>query len=98
MTHEALLAFHARHYHPSNSYFVTYGDFPLEPHLEQINETLKNFDRIDPHTDLPPEKRLTEPVRIETKCPPAPGATELEADGKLCVAWLCEQPKDQVIF
>jgi Zn-dependent M16 (insulinase) family peptidase len=39
-----LRAFHAERYHPSNAYFATYGDMPLEGHLELIHEqTLRHF-------------------------------------------------------
>ncbi|KAL5624579.1 hypothetical protein BROUX41_004639 [Berkeleyomyces rouxiae] len=43
LTYEQLKAFHARNYHPSNAKFFTYGDFPLEDHLEQIDEQLSYF-------------------------------------------------------
>ncbi|MEX2551702.1 MAG: insulinase family protein, partial [Actinomycetota bacterium] len=36
LTWEGLKAFHSRHYHPSNSYFYTYGNLPLEQTLEAI--------------------------------------------------------------
>ena len=43
--------------------FYTYGDLPLEGHLEHIeNKVLHHFDKISVATDIPPEHRWTEPV------------------------------------
>ncbi|KAL2889344.1 Mitochondrial presequence protease [Ceratocystis lukuohia] len=49
LTYEQLKAFHARNYHPSNAKFFTYGDFPFEEHLKQINEHLSSF-RAEPRS------------------------------------------------
>ena len=38
LTWEALRAFHDDYYHPSNAWFFTYGNLPLEGHLQQIEE------------------------------------------------------------
>eukprot|EP00045_Choanoeca_perplexa_P016713 m.229491 g.229491 ORF g.229491 m.229491 type:complete len:1015 (-) comp17338_c0_seq2:859-3903(-) len=38
LTHESLVHFHQQHYHPSNSRFFTYGDMPMEDHLQYIDE------------------------------------------------------------
>ena len=37
LTYEEFLHTHSRHYHPSNSYIVLYGDMDLEPFLRQID-------------------------------------------------------------
>ncbi|KAG0183072.1 Mitochondrial presequence protease [Apophysomyces sp. BC1021] len=47
LTHEQLLAFHKKHYHPSNARFYTYGNFPLEDHLSAIQEKLSGFERAN---------------------------------------------------
>ena len=44
--------------------FYTYGNLPLEKHLEQINGTLSQFDKIDPKTEVPAEPRWDAPVSI----------------------------------
>ena len=62
LTHDQLLAFHRRHYHPSNAFFYSYGDLPIEEHLAFIEErVLRHFERIDPRTDLAPQPRWSEP-------------------------------------
>ncbi|MBT8339079.1 MAG: peptidase M16, partial [Desulfatitalea sp.] len=58
LTHAQLLAFHQRHYHPSNAYFYTYGNLPLKEHLARISEKVTNhFERIDPGTQVPSQPR-----------------------------------------
>lgn len=44
LSYEELKDFHAQHYHPSNSRFFTYGNFPLEQHLEAIDKVIGNFE------------------------------------------------------
>lgn len=68
LTHEQLKEFHRTHYHPSNSWMCTYGNFPLEPQLAFINQTLDKFTKINPNTDVPDEKRLTGAVEFKEKC------------------------------
>ena len=63
LTHDGLLAFHRRHYHPSNAYFYSYGDLSLAPLLETIDDrVLRRFDRIDPKTDVFAQPRWTSPA------------------------------------
>jgi len=43
LTQDDLTTFHEKHYHPSNALFVTYGDLPLDGHLDTINRALGGF-------------------------------------------------------
>ena len=44
LTYENFLAFHKKHYHPTNATFMTFGDIPAESHQEKFkNLVLKNF-------------------------------------------------------
>lgn len=46
-----------------NPRFFTYGDLPLEQHLEQIeDEALSKFERIDPNTAVPCQPLWSSPV------------------------------------
>ena len=46
-----------------SSRFYTYGDLPLESHLENIeNKVLHHFNKISVATDIPHEPRWLEPV------------------------------------
>jgi Zn-dependent M16 (insulinase) family peptidase len=70
LTHEQLVAFHRRHYHPSNAYFFTYGDLALDAHLAFIQDRiLHRFSRIDPQTEVPPQPRWTEPREARYRYP-----------------------------
>ena len=40
LTWEALRNFHSQHYSPHNARFFTYGNLPLEPHLEFVDQYL----------------------------------------------------------
>ena len=62
LTYDQLKAFHRRHYHPSNAFFYTYGNLPLEDHLAFIRERiLTHFERIDPETVVPNQPRWSRP-------------------------------------
>ncbi|XP_044740669.1 presequence protease, mitochondrial [Chrysoperla carnea] len=69
LTWEGLKNFHRVHYHPSNSKFFSYGNFPVQPTLEYINENyLKNYSKIDTkHTAVPSQTRWNEPRRAEIR-------------------------------
>lgn len=88
LTHEQLVAFHQRHYHPSNAFFYTYGNLPLKSHLAFIAErVMKQFDRIDPKTEVPSQSRWSQPKTLRYTYPLAP--TENPArKSQVCVAWL----------
>ncbi|KAK3768289.1 hypothetical protein RRG08_031081 [Elysia crispata] len=43
LTHQQLQEAHAKHYHPSNAMFFTYGPLPLESHMELIDISLVEF-------------------------------------------------------
>ena len=63
LTHADLVAFHARHYHPSNAVFMTYGDFPCEDHQERIESlALHEFDALEIDRHIPDEQRYTQPI------------------------------------
>lgn len=71
LTHEALQAFHRRHYHPSNAVFMTFGDEPVAS-LQARFETLAlaRFDGHDRPAVSEPvrgrdEKRYVAPLRVE---------------------------------
>ena len=94
LTHEQLKAFHQRHYHPSNAFFYTYGDLPLERHLAFISETvLGRFTRIDPHTDVAAQPRWSEP-RSATYHYALDPSEDLERKHQVCLAWLLADVQD----
>ncbi|GAM17785.1 hypothetical protein SAMD00019534_009600 [Acytostelium subglobosum LB1] len=73
LTYEQLKDFHTTYYHPSNAYFFTYGDMPLEKHLEYIQQnSLAHFTEMK---SIPSEvnkvPRWSEPKSIDVKCLPS---------------------------
>jgi Zn-dependent M16 (insulinase) family peptidase len=94
LTYEQLKAFHRRHYHPSNSFFYTYGNLPLEAHLDFIHsKILKHFERIDPRTDVPSQPRWSQ-ARKTTYSYPLDKNEDPSKKYQICVAWLTADIKD----
>jgi Zn-dependent M16 (insulinase) family peptidase len=94
LTYEQLKEFHRRHYHPSNSFFYTYGDLPLTGHLAVIHETvLKKFERIDPGTEVSSQPRWST-SRKETYYYPFDKKEDPNKKCQACVAWLTADIKD----
>lgn len=87
LTHEELRAFHAEHYHPSNAYFFTYGNLPLEPTLEAIEKNvMAHFERIDIDTRIPDQPNFSQPVTLEIPYPLSRNEP-LDAQTQVVVAW-----------
>lgn len=66
LTHEALLAFHRRHYHPSNAVFMTFGDAApaaLQARFEEL--ALSRFEGVAAPVRGRDEKRYVAPLRVE---------------------------------
>ncbi|KAG8193515.1 hypothetical protein JTE90_003727 [Oedothorax gibbosus] len=65
LTWQGLRDFHASLYHPANSRFVTYGNLPLESHLEQIeSQVLQHFGEGQVSSQLPRVQRWTTPREV----------------------------------
>ncbi|KAM5235046.1 presequence protease, mitochondrial [Ctenodactylus gundi] len=89
LTWEQLKQFHATYYHPSNARFLTYGNFPLEQHLEQIqNEALCKFQKIEPNTAVPSQKPWNEPRECQITCGPDSFARDASKQTTVSVAFL----------
>jgi Zn-dependent M16 (insulinase) family peptidase len=94
LTHEQLLEFHRRHYHPSNAFFYTYGNLPLEDHLTFIQDKiLKQFGRIDPKTDVPSQPRWDSPKTVRYSYPLAQNEDPLKKY-QICLSWLTADIND----
>jgi presequence protease len=88
LTWEHLRLFHATHYHPSNAYFYTYGDQPLDDTLEVIERSvLSRFQRIEVDTAIPNVKRYTKPIAAVEPYPVTAGEENAHKSQAL-VAWV----------
>jgi Zn-dependent M16 (insulinase) family peptidase len=94
LTYDQLKAFHARHYHPSNAFFYTYGNLPVKDHLVYISEKiLTKFKKIDPKTVVPSQPRWQSPKAFTYYYPMAANEPD-EKKSQACVAWLLADIKD----
>jgi len=88
LTWAGLQDFHAACYHPSNAYFFTYGDLPLEPHLAfAAREALGGFSGLAPDTAVGLEQRFSTPCRLSVGYPMEPGEPTA-GRSMVQVAWL----------
>lgn len=71
LTYDELVAFHRRHYHPSNSVTFTYGNQHPEAHMKMLNEYFSAFQPATPVTvpTLAPEQRFAEPKVVHCDGP-----------------------------
>ncbi|CAM4587891.1 unnamed protein product [Leuciscus chuanchicus] len=89
LTWEQLRHFHATHYHPSNARFFTYGDLPLEQHLQQIEEeALSKFERTEPNTAVPPQMIWDKPRADHVTCGPDALVPDPMKQNTLCMSYL----------
>lgn len=94
LTHAQLKAFHRRHYHPSNAYFYTYGDLPLEDHLTIIERTvLARFQAAEPAPAVPSQPRWVQPVTDSFPYPFVKGE-DPSRKHQVCIAWLTPDIRD----
>ena len=70
LTYENFLAFHAKYYHPSNSYIYLYGNLNMEEKLDFIDrEYLSKYDQISVDSEIKLQPAFAEPKRIEKEYP-----------------------------
>ncbi|XP_053386243.1 presequence protease, mitochondrial-like [Mercenaria mercenaria] len=95
LTWEHLKNFHKTHYHPSNARFFTYGNFPLEDHLQYINENyLSQFSKIEADTAVPAEPRWTSPKEASVTCQPDTMAPDPDKQTTVAVNFLLSDITD----
>ena len=81
LTWEQLRQFHARHYHPSNAHFYTYGNQSLDETLRVIEQNvLSRFDRIKVDAAIPDVQRFTKPTSAVAPFPASRNDTDDTAD------------------
>ncbi|GAB7359507.1 hypothetical protein MBLNU230_g6152t1 [Neophaeotheca triangularis] len=93
LTWEQLRGFHKAHYHPSNSKIITYGDSPVEEHLQYLGQQLSRFDKVDVDQDIKAPIGLEGGKNIVVKGPIDP-LTPVDAQYKTSTTWLMGEPSD----
>jgi Zn-dependent M16 (insulinase) family peptidase len=87
LTWEALKSFHENYYHPSNAYFYSYGNFPLDKTLEKVDaQVLQYFDSREVNSAVPDEERFREPKRV-VKSFPLPAGESQENRSMVQMGW-----------
>ncbi len=96
LTWQQLRQFHAHHYHPSNAFFYTYGDRPLEDTLQMVERNaLSRFERIAIDTSIGDVSRLNEPTEA-TEPYPANPADDNSRKSQALVAWVTSRTSDSL--
>ena len=70
LTHEKLVEFSRKHYHPSNSKIFSYGNFALGDHLRTVDEALSKFGKIPAEQDAKlPIDLSSGPIKVKVEGP-----------------------------
>ena len=93
LTHEELVAFHKRHYHPSNAVFFSYGDIPAtEHHTRWESQALSRFsEKLEP-VMVTDEQRLTSPIQVAANY--ALDEADTSKKTHVVLGWLLGKNKD----
>ena len=96
LTWAALKAFHARHYHPSNAIFMTFGDIPAAQHQAMFQEKVLSAFATPMPVDfhVPNEVRLTSKVDV-TAPYPMDGGGDTAHKTHIAMGWLLGNSVDQ---
>lgn len=93
LTHEQLLDFYKRHYHPSNAVFMTYGDIAPAELQERFHEhVLHRFEALDETISVKKAQRYHSPVRVEEGY--ATQEDDIENKTYFVLGWLLGESSD----
>ncbi|HEY5653232.1 MAG TPA: insulinase family protein [Pontiella sp.] len=92
LTYEQFRAFHESYYHPSNARIFFYGNDPEEKRFALLESYLKDYQQIDPKSDIDLQKPLPKPVRIEKSY--AVSVDDENPSPMFTVNWLLSSPTD----
>ena len=90
LTHEDLIEFHKKYYHPSHMAMVLYGDLDYEKYLKYAdNEYLSKFNKIEINKEDPNYKKQTE-FHVEKFDFPVASDSEVEGQTIIYYDVICE--------
>ena len=94
LSHEELVNFHKKHYHPSNATFFTFGDMdPSEIQKVVAENVLKNFEPSLEKIEVKNETRIQSPIQRSETYNPLPGDDE---NHHVVLSWLLSESHDPV--
>lgn len=88
LTYEQLRSFHQRHYHPSNSKILTYGNTPVEEHLAIVGKELERFSKIEAVQENKLPKTYNNGPEEITVTGPVDQMMPMDAQNRTSVAWI----------
>ncbi|MBF0604076.1 MAG: insulinase family protein [Nitrospirae bacterium] len=98
LTWKDLKEFHARHYHPSNAIFMTFGNIPASEHQTVFQDrVLKNFQKIDVDFKVPLEQRRNSPVQVSGHYA-LDGEEDTAEKTHVVLGWLLGESVDQELL
>jgi len=94
LSHEELVNFHKKHYHPSNATFFTFGDMdPSEIQKVVAENVLKNLEPSLEKIEVKNETRIQSPIQRSETYNPLPGDDE---NHHVVLSWLLNESHDPV--
>ena len=94
LTHEYLVNFHKKHYHPSNATFFTYGNIDVDEVQNYINKNvLTNFKPSDQSISVKNENRISSPKTVAEFYNPMPND---ENNHHVVLSWLLGESHNPV--
>ena len=98
LSYPQLTEFYKTHYHTSNARFMTYGSFPLETHLEMINNRVLSKFKSDPAvrevSKVHLQPKWSSPKHMTLECAPDPFAPFPEKQTTASVSFLLNDVGD----
>lgn len=93
LTYEDFRSFHQMYYHPSNARVFFYGDDDPEERLRLMDAWLREFEPIEPESEIPLQSPLAEPRRVT-----APYSVDAEEEdenkGFVQLNWMLPEAED----
>ncbi len=94
LSYAELKAFHARHYHPSNAIFMTFGNIPPAEHQAHFEAgALDQFSALTMDIAVPDEQRFTTPIQVEDRYA-LDGEEDTADKTHIVVGWLLDRSID----
>jgi presequence protease len=96
LTHDQLVAFSQKHYHPSNAKIFSYGDMDVSHQLAFVNDHLSSFNRAEASPDIKGPRDLSNgPISI-VSTGPFDTMRSPDRQTKTSVSWLGASTSDIV--
>ena len=92
LTYEQFREFHRKYYHPSNARIFFYGDDDPQRRLSFVDSYLRDFERIEPESNINLQPPFDKPVRLVRKF--AAGDERQGQKGMVTLNWLLGDTTD----